>query len=123
MTISLITSCGNNELVNDTQEEKLSGSREFKVKSTMAAFKVSLVGVRMGTPDYEAVWSVIEAANNLGIIDNLARYADLFEGGVAHCIEVVNPTHRDDLTNELINISTSLEESHYLIESVDSCLP
>lgn len=75
----------------------------------------------MGTPDDEAVWSVIDAANTQGKIDTIIQYAIPFEGGVAHCIEVLNSSDRTQILEELKNTPTSLQESHYSIESVDDC--
>jgi hypothetical protein len=120
-TALLLTSCAKDESAHGPQVEEPIGSREFKIQSTKSAFKVSLVGVHMGTPDYEAVWSVIEAANAQGKIDTIVQYATPIEGGVAHCIEVLNSSVRTQILEDLKNAPTSLEESHYSIESVDDC--
>jgi len=121
MTALLVSSCAKNESANNPQLEEPTGSREFKIQSTKSAFKVSLFGVRMGTPDYEAVWSVIDEANSQGLIDSIVQFATPVEGGVAHCIEVSNSSVRNQLLDDLKNAPTSLEESFYSIESVDDC--
>ncbi len=77
----------------------------------------------MGTPDYDAVWSLIEAADSRGQIDRIVQYAAPFEGGVAHCIEIANSSVRAELIESLKNAPTSLKESFYSIESVDNCNP
>lgn len=117
----MVSSCAKNESANGLQVDEPIGSREFKIQNAKSAFKVSLVGVHMGTPDYEAVRSVIDEANSQGLIDSIVQYADPIEGGIAHCIEVVNTSVRTQILEDLKNAPTSLEESHYLIESVDDC--
>jgi hypothetical protein len=120
MTALLASSCAKNDSANGPQEEP-TGSREFKIQSTKSAFKVSLFGVHMGTPDYESVWSVIDEANSQGLIDSIVQFATPIEGGVAHCIEVSNFLVRTQLVENLKNAPTSLKESNYSIESADDC--
>lgn len=121
MTALLVSSCAKNESANAPQGDEPTGSREFKIQSSKSAFKVSLFGVYMGTPDYEAVWSVIDEANSQGLIDSIVQFATPIEGGVAHCIEVSDSSVRTQLLEDLKNAPTSLEESNYSIESVDDC--
>lgn len=121
VTALIVSSCAKNESANDPQVNEPKGSREFKIQNAKSAFKVSLFGVYMGTPDYEEVWSLIERANSRGLIDSLTEDGTLFEGGVAHCIEVEDALVRAELLEDLKIAPTSLEESHYSIESVDSC--
>lgn len=116
----LISSCAKNELANNSAIEP-TGSREFKIHDAQSAFKVTLVGVYMGTPDYDAIWSVINTANSQGLIDNLIQFATPIEGGIAHCIEVLNSSVRNQILDNLQNAPTSLEDSYYSIESVDDC--
>lgn len=55
------------------------------------------------------------------MIDSIVQFANPIEGGVAHCIEVVNPAVRIQLLENLKNAPTSIQESYYTIESLDSC--
>ncbi len=121
ITAFIVTSCAKTESANAPKVDEPTGSREFKIQNAKSAFKVSLVGVYMGTPDYEAVWSVIEEANSQGLIDNIVQFATPIEGGIAHCIEVLNSSVRTQILEDLKNAPTSVEESHYLIESIDDC--
>lgn len=121
MAAFLVSSCAQNESANGPQVDEPTGSREFKIQSSKSAFKVSLFGVFMGTPDYEAVWSVIDEANSQGLIDSIVQFATPIEGGVAHCIKVLNSSVRGKLLEDLKSAPTSLAQSHYFIESVDGC--
>lgn len=121
MTAFLISSCAKNKSEDVPQVDEPTGSREFKIQSSKTAFKVSLFGVYMGTPDYEVIWSVIDEASSQGLIDSIVQLETPIEGGVSHCIEVLNSSARSQILEDLRNAPTSLEESHYSIESVDAC--
>ncbi len=103
------------------QPAQRSGFREFRIDETKTAFMISLSGVVMGTPDYQTVWSVIEAAQLNGLIDNMTEVGIMIEGGISECIEVQNAENRKQLLGDLIKVPTSLSESNYSIKSVCNC--
>lgn len=98
-----------------------SGSREFNINNGKPAIVVSLYGTDMGTPDTEAVWHVIQIAQDKGWITELVDLGPPIEGGVHHCLEIQDITARTQVLNELKNVGTSMELSHYLVTSVDKC--
>lgn len=119
---SAIVSCSKSPLENNPPvENKPAGFREFRIDDNKSAFTVSLVGVDMGTPDYQSVWAVIEKAQTNGLIDNIVQFAVPIEGGIAHCVEVLNDNHREQIISELRQTPTSLRESFYTVESVADC--
>ena len=97
------------------------GARKFSVDDQKSTFVVSLFGVKMGTPDYDTVWSVIENANNNGLINQITLLSQPIEGGINHCIEVLDLNARRQITSDLQSAQTSLKESFYSVQSVDSC--
>jgi hypothetical protein len=116
------SSCAKKKYSSSSQVAEQGGTREFKIQDEKPAFKVYLVGAVMATPDYDKVWSVIDSASSQGIIDNILQFATPIEGGIAHCIEIQDSSAREQLLESLKQVPTSLQESYYLIESVDNCL-
>jgi len=119
---SFIISCGKNQQSDNTPDNnEPTGFREFKIDDNKTALKISLFGVYMGTPDYDSVWSVIEGAQNNGLIDHIVQFGTPIEGGVAHCIEVSNNTNRQQIIDDLKQAPTSVKDSYYTVESVSDC--
>ncbi len=121
LSSSLLISCGNNQADDFPENDETGGYREFKIDENKSALNISLFGVFMGTPDYDSVWSVIQVAQDNGLIDSIVQIGIPFEGGVAHCIEVNDNIDRQRIINELTNVSTSIAESFYKVESVSNC--
>ncbi len=121
-SLSFIISCGKNLQTKPADENaQPSGTREFNIDEGQSAFKIFLSGVFMGTPDSEAVWSVIEDAQSSGLIDQSVQLATPIEGGISQCIQVLDAEHRIQIIDQLKLAETSLQESHYSIQSVADC--
>lgn len=120
---SLIVSCGQNQKYEAADRNRQTGFRQFRVDENKTAIKVSLAGVVMGVPgdDYESVWSVIQEAQDNGLIDQIFENLRPIEGGIAHCLVSLDDTKRQIVIDNLKRASTSTNDSYYSIESVSSC--
>jgi hypothetical protein len=98
-----------------------SGSRDFKVDEAQVGIVVSLYGTSMGTPDGEAVSSILEMADSEGSISKTRELAQPIEGGVHECLEVPSLEKRQALLSRLQKVQTSMKDSTYKLESVASC--
>lgn len=98
-----------------------SGSREFKIDEAQIGIVVSLYGTSMGTPDGEAISSILEMADGDGSISKTRELAQPIEAGIHECLEVPNLEKRQALLSRLQKVQTSLKDSSYKLESVASC--